>query len=85
MGRAATHRKEPSVDVAAWPHGLERQRFERVSKQRDLTMLNLEDLGASQIELGPGCSRRSQRQHLTDQVIASPMESVQHHADELNK
>jgi len=81
------------VDVAAWLLGPRDAAVRaRVSKQGvrhsvlpDLTMLNLEDLGASQIELGPGCSRRSQRQHLTDQVIASPMESVQHHADELNE
>ena len=66
MGRAATHRKEPSVDVAAWPHGLERQRFERVSKQRDLTMLKLEDLGMSEIEPRRWPLARSRRQHLTD-------------------
>ena len=67
MGRAATHRKEPSVDVAAWPHGLERQRFERVSKQRDLTMLNLEDLGMSQVEIRDRPLAAMQRQHLSDQ------------------
>ena len=34
------------MDVAAWLHGLEMQQYEpRVSKQRDLTLLNLEHLG----------------------------------------
>ena len=49
-GRAATHRKEASVDVAAWLHGLERQQFERASRNSGLTMLRLEDLGMSEIE-----------------------------------
>ena len=70
-----THRKEPSVDVAAWPHGLERQRFERVSKQRDLTMLNLEDLGMSEVE-----PRRRPLAATTapasEAMVASPMETV---------
>ena len=39
------------MDVAASLHGLEMQQSEPASrKQRDLTMLNLEDLGMSEIE-----------------------------------
>ena len=55
--------------VAAWLHGLEMQQYEPASRN-SATMLNLEDLGMSQIEpRRPGRSWRSRRQHLTDQKI----------------
>ena len=64
----------------------------RVSKQGvrhsvlpDLTMLNLEDLGMSQFEPRPGLFGAIAAPAFDGPVIASPMESVQHHADELNK
>ena len=65
------------MDVAAWLHGLERQQVERASrKQRDLTMLKLEDLGMSEIE-----PRRWPLAAITapasdGSVVASPMETV---------
>jgi hypothetical protein len=53
-GRAGTHRKEASVDVAAWLHGLAMQQYGPAfqnarSTLPDLTMLNLEDPGMSQV------------------------------------
>jgi len=45
----------------------------------DLTMLNLDDLGMSQVSLGAGLSLRSQT------GCASPMASSQHRADGLNE
>ena len=60
----------------AWLHGLEKQQFERVSKQRDLTMLKLKDLGMSEIE-----PRRRPLAAITapaseGPVVASPIETM---------
>jgi hypothetical protein len=71
------------VDFAAWLHGLAMQRYEPAFSKRDrrpvlpdLTMLNLEDLGMSEIEPRRRPLAAIAAPASDGPVVASPMETV---------
>ena len=80
------------MDVAAWLHGLAMQRYEPVFSKRDrrpvlpdLTMLNLEDLGMSQVEPRHRPLAAIAAPASDGPVVTSPIECVRHRAGELNE
>ena len=85
-------RTSAGAEVAAWLYGLAMQRYEPAFRTRDrrpvlpdLTMLNLEDLGMSQVEIRDRPLAAIAAPASDGPLATSPTECVQHRAGELNE